>query len=257
MPSQKPPRKSVPATSPYGAKKAVAASPYGGEKPKASPFANADAPKREVSKTPGARPEGAASGAVNRTFRRAGSGPAGQARARAFQVGEKRPEQMLEKVKLPVPCAMISRRASDALRRDHLWVYASDMLQVEVGPGEAPGLIPVVDNRGIPMGTALYSPTSQISLRVVSRELVDEAQWLTLLAERMKIAIGRRMHLLTDATNACRIVFSEADDLPGVIVDKYAGLVVLQLLAKGLDNSQTRAVCIRVLREELESSVKR
>jgi 23S rRNA (cytosine1962-C5)-methyltransferase len=55
-----------------------------------------------------------------------------------------------------------------------------------------------------------------------------------------------------DAENdACRLCFSEADELPGVVVDKYAGLVILQLLAKGLDSAGVRETCVRVLRAEL------
>jgi 23S rRNA (cytosine1962-C5)-methyltransferase len=157
---------------------------------------------------------------------------------------------------LPVPFAVVSRRASESLRRDHLWVYASDVEQVELGPkyreGQSPALIPVADNRGIPLGTALYSPASQITLRLISRELLAEDAWLQLLAARLRTAIHRRKPLLNDDTNACRLVFSEADELPGLIVDKYAGVVILQLLAKGLDTPQTRQACARLLSEELD-----
>ena len=146
---------------------------------------------------------------------------------------------------------MVSRRASESLRRDHLWVYASDIEQTELGPGNPPALIPVVDNRGIPLGTALYSPISQIALRLVSRELITQAQWLTQLANRLRAAIHRRLPLLNADTNACRLVFSEADNLPGLIIDKYANIVILQLLAKGLDNPETRNTCVEVLKEEL------
>ena len=153
-------------------------------------------------------------------------------------------------MKLPVPCAMVTRRASESLRGGHLWAYATEVEQVEIGKGEAPGLIPVVDNRGIPLGTALYSPASQIALRLVSRELIDEEQWLALIATRLQTAISRRKGMLDENTNACRLVFSEADDLPGIIIDKYASVVIVQLLAKGLDTAETRKVCVRVLREE-------
>ena len=161
------------------------------------------------------------------------------------------PVRAQERVNLPVPCAMVSRRASEAIRRDHLWVYASDIEQVEIGSGDAPGLIPVVDNRGIPLGTALYSPASQIALRMVSRELMDHNQWLTLLTSRMHAAIAIREPMLSVGTNACRLVFSEADQLPGIIVDQYAGIVVLQLLAKGLDNPETRDACVKALKDSL------
>jgi 23S rRNA (cytosine1962-C5)-methyltransferase len=157
-------------------------------------------------------------------------------------------------VAAPAPAfgARISRRASDRLRNGHLWVYASDIEAVSAG--EDATLLPVADNRGILLGTALYSPASQIALRLVSREAIDQAQWLELLATRLRTAIDRRKPLLNESTNACRLVFSEADDLPGLIVDKYAGIVIVQLLARGLDSAEVREVCTRVLRDEFAAS---
>ena len=175
--------------------------------------------------------------------------------ARAVRPAGRSAGPVTASVKLPIPCAMVSRRASELLRAGHLWGYASDVEQVEIGDGDAPGLIPVVDNRGIPLGTALYSPASQIALRLVSRDLISQETWLVLLAKRLREAIARRKPLLTEETNACRLVFSEADALPGVIADKYAEIVVLQLLAKGLDSAETRAVCVRVIREELGGKI--
>ena len=147
--------------------------------------------------------------------------------------------------------ATITRRAADRLRSGHLWVYASDIESIVAAEGNY--LLPVADNRGLLLGTALYSPTSQIALRLVSREAIDPHQWLDLLAARLRAAIARRKPLLNAETNACRLVFSEADNLPGLIVDKYAGIVILQLLAKGLDTAETRAVCATVLQQELGS----
>ena len=147
--------------------------------------------------------------------------------------------------------ARISRRAADRLRAGHLWVYASDIESVEVPVGEPPALLPVADSRGLLLGTALYSPTSQIALRLVSREAISEAQWLELLETRLRMAFRRRKPLLDERNDACRLCFSEADELPGLVADKYGALVILQLLTKGLDNAAVRECCIRVLREEL------
>jgi len=149
---------------------------------------------------------------------------------------------------------VVNRRAADRLRSGHLWVYASDVEAIrlpEAGLDGPPALLPVADSRGLLLGTALYSPTSQIALRLVSRQAISEAAWLELLAERLRHAIARRKPLLDEQNDACRLCFSEADELPGVIADKYAGLVVLQLLAKGLDSAGVRETCVRVLREEL------
>jgi len=150
------------------------------------------------------------------------------------------------------PGARISRRAADRLRSGHLWVYASDIEAIDVDETDPQALLPVADNRGLLLGTALYSPASQIALRIVSRDAIAEPEWLQLLATRLRTAIARRKPLLTAETNACRLVFSEADDLPGLVADKYGELVILQLLARGLDSASVRAACISVFREELE-----
>jgi len=151
--------------------------------------------------------------------------------------------------------AQVNRRAADRLRSGHLWVYASDIESIELpenGADNPPALLPVADSRGLLLGTALYSPSSQIALRLVSREAIDEAAWLALLAERLRRAVVRRKSMLSDANDACRLCFSEADELPGLIADKYGKLVIFQFLAKGLDSAAVRETCVRVVREEIE-----
>ena len=91
---------------------------------------------------------------------------------------------------------MINRRAADRLRTGYLWVYASDIESVQLPDGDVPALLPVADSRGLLLGTALYSPASQIALRMVSREALDEAAWLNLLEARLRSAIVRRRRLL-------------------------------------------------------------
>lgn len=150
---------------------------------------------------------------------------------------------------------MISRRASDRLRAGHVWVYATDVESVILpNPEVPPALLPVADNRGLLLGTALFSPSSQIALRMVSRQELDEAAWLEQIDIRLRRAIARREPLLTAENDSCRLCFSEADELPGLVVDKYAGLVIVQFLTKGLLAPGVRETCIRVLREELSPS---
>jgi len=151
--------------------------------------------------------------------------------------------------------AVVNRRAADRLRSGHLWVYASDVASVIApDPEEAQAIVPVADNRGLLLGTALYSPSSQIALRLVSREALDEAGWLGLLEVRLRAAIQRRKPLLDAENDACRLCFSEADELPGLIADKYGGLIIVQFLAKGLLAAGVKETCVRVLREELKPS---
>jgi 23S rRNA (cytosine1962-C5)-methyltransferase len=150
--------------------------------------------------------------------------------------------------------AVVNRRAADRLRAGHLWVYASDVETLSLSENAAaapPALLPVADSRGLLLGTALYSPASQIALRLVSREAMSHAEWLELLAAKLRQAIARRKPMLDNENDACRLCFSEADELPGIVADKYAGLVILQLLAKGLDSEEVRETCVRVIREEL------
>ena len=161
--------------------------------------------------------------------------------------------------------AVVSRRAADRLRGGHVWVYRSDVVSIPVfeaadgdgGPEDsgavaAPHLLPVTDQRGALLGTALYSPVSEIALRLVSSELLDQAAWLDLLAMRLRAAVAARANIfLSEETNACRLVFSEADALPGVVVDKYGELVIVQLLSKALDDEAVRIVATQILREAL------
>jgi 23S rRNA (cytosine1962-C5)-methyltransferase len=150
-----------------------------------------------------------------------------------------------------VRAAVVSRRAADRLRAGHPWVYASDVIEI-TGKENSPaldGLIPVSDQRGILLGTALYSPSSQIALRLISRNLLaTDAEWLDLIEARLRRALAVRS---TMQTEACRLVFSEADELPGLIIDRYGALLLVQVLARGLDRPQVRDLVTRILVEEL------
>lgn len=163
--------------------------------------------------------------------------------------------------------ATVARRAAERLQAGHVWVYQSDMLAIEpadldpeqsdaerAGPVPA-GLVPVHDQAGHLLGTALWSPTSEISLRLVSRELVSQQDWLPLLRARLQAALVRREGLLDEQTDSCRLVFAEADALPGIIIDKYAGLAIFQLLAAGLDTEEVRAAVVEELVAGLGSAL--
>jgi 23S rRNA (cytosine1962-C5)-methyltransferase len=156
----------------------------------------------------------------------------------------------------PAPSGVrISRRAAERLRAGHLWVYASDIESLPANEENPPTLVPVADNRGLLLGTALFSPSSQIALRMIASDAIDESAWFVMLESRLRASIERRITLLkTQAakTDSCRLCFSEADELPGLIIDKYADLILLQRLTRGLVSEGVRDVCVRVLREELE-----
>jgi len=136
--------------------------------------------------------------------------------------------------------ARISRRAAERLRAGHLWVYRSD---VEALAAEAGALVTVIDGRGLPLGTAIYSAASQIALRLISTEPeVSRAGYLESVRERVGHAIALRAALAPESeeNNACRLIFSEEDDLPGIVVDRYRDLAIVQLLTQGTAQEDVR-----------------
>lgn len=157
------------------------------------------------------------------------------------------------------PAAVITRRAADRLRAGYLWVYSSDVTSLiphsdssEIAPG---ALVTVADSRGIPLGSALYSSASQITLRVVSAEAaLTRTAYLEQLRERAIAALALREALAAQSAtdNSCRLIFSEADNLPGIVADRYNDLVILQLLTQGTAQDDVRHILTDVFRERLQ-----
>ncbi len=150
------------------------------------------------------------------------------------------------------PAAIISRRASEKLRAGHLWVYRSDVDAIipALGATEAAagGLLTLLDSRRIPLGTALYSAASQLALRKVSAHpRVSRGEYLEDVAVRVRAALALRVPMLDAATDSARLIFSEADDLPGIVADRYRNLIVLQLLTQGTAQDDLREVLAREL----------
>jgi 23S rRNA (cytosine1962-C5)-methyltransferase len=147
------------------------------------------------------------------------------------------------------PVAIISRRAADRLRAGHVWVYRSDIEHVV--EMEA-GLLAVADHRGFPLGTALWSPASQIALRLVTSDPhLPHQAWMALFEQRLRQAIQLRTGMLDEGTDACRLVFSEADQLPGLIADRYGDLILFEINTKALDRDDMRALIVQVLQTKL------
>jgi 23S rRNA (cytosine1962-C5)-methyltransferase len=140
----------------------------------------------------------------------------------------------------------VSPRGASRLKDGHVWVYRSDIVSAD---GIAPGsLISVVDHRGQPLGMALYSSSSQIAIRMISHEPV--ADFPAMLRQRISDAITYR-ELIVHDTNAYRVVFSEADFLPGLIVDRYNDIVSMQILTQAMDAEIVRETLISGLTDRL------
>ena len=126
--------------------------------------------------------------------------------------------------------ARISQKGVRRVAGGHPWIFRSD---VERRPDRDAGIVPVEDHRGKPLGWALWSPASEISLRMIDREptaMIDAAWWHA----RIGAAIARRAPLAAD-TNAFRLIHGEGDGLPSLVCDRYDRWLVVQLLSAGLD----------------------
>jgi 23S rRNA (cytosine1962-C5)-methyltransferase len=146
-----------------------------------------------------------------------------------------------------LPVVKISRRGAKRLQEGHVWVYRSDIISTNgVAQGTAVG---VIDERGKFLGTALYSSASQIAVRMISSRAVKDLYGL--LRERIRAAINYREKVVRD-TDAYRVVFSEADFLPGLIVDRYRDLVSLQILTQAVDAEPVRQVIVSELSQHLK-----
>ncbi|MEP6474506.1 MAG: class I SAM-dependent rRNA methyltransferase [Gemmatimonadota bacterium] len=126
------------------------------------------------------------------------------------------------------PLVRVSDRGAARWTHGHPWIYRSDVVD---GPAD-PGLVTVIDSRQRSLGQALYSPRSEIRLRLLERtdRPIDAAWW----RDKIAGALARRTTASIDAT-AFRLVHGEGDALPSLVVDRYDRWLVVQLLSAGLE----------------------
>ena len=132
-----------------------------------------------------------------------------------------------------LPIVHVVNGRQKKLLQGHPWVYGNEIERVE-GEIEDGGLVMVVDFRGRYMGTGFYNSKSLITVRLLTHrqeKITDE-----LIASRVKAACDyRRFVMNRPGTDSCRLIYGEADRLPGVIADRFGGVIVLQVLALGME----------------------
>jgi 23S rRNA (cytosine1962-C5)-methyltransferase len=129
-----------------------------------------------------------------------------------------------------MPTVTITARGEERLRGGHPWIYRADVVDAHASAGE---IVSVHSRRGgRPLGSALYSDRSQITLRMLTAG--DRPADESLIRDRLDAAIAFRRSLEIDAT-AYRLVHGEADLLPSLIVDRYGEYLVVQALSQGID----------------------
>jgi 23S rRNA (cytosine1962-C5)-methyltransferase len=130
--------------------------------------------------------------------------------------------------------AIVSAKGAARWQAGHPWIYRTDVYDE---PGETPGIVAVTDRRGRHLGQALYSPKSEIRLRLLSRgrDPIDARWWGEQIAARAAARAGL-------AATAYRVVHAEGDGLPSLVVDRYGPYVVAQLLSAGLEQARDAVI---------------
>ena len=128
----------------------------------------------------------------------------------------------------------VTARGAERWKQGHPWIYRSDVAEE---PDKTPGIVAVTDRKGKFLGQALYSPKSEIRLRLLTRgkEPIDSTWW----TERIAAAARRRNGI---GASAWRVVHAEGDGLPSLIIDRYGPWIVVQLLSAGLETARDDVV---------------
>jgi 23S rRNA (cytosine1962-C5)-methyltransferase len=143
--------------------------------------------------------------------------------------------------------AVVSNKGARRWQQGHPWIYRSDVTRRPSAPA---GAVRVLDTRGKPLGVALWSPRSEISLRLIDSDAdarIDASWW----RDRIRTCVARRASLESDA-NAFRLIHGEGDALPSLICDRYDRWLVVQIMSAGLDAFRDHIVAalIDVLKPE-------
>ena len=142
----------------------------------------------------------------------------------------------------------ITKKGERAARSGHPWVYGEEVTHVE-GTYQTGDIVDVYSDKDRYLGTGFANDISKIRVRIVSRnanDRFDEAFW----QRRVKYALDYRKTVMGDKDFACcRPIFGDADDMPGLTVDRYNDVLVAQTLCYGMD--QVKPVIFKALVDEL------
>ena len=149
------------------------------------------------------------------------------------------------------PILTITKKGRRAIEEGHPWVYAGEVLScsAEVPNG---AVVDVLDEKGAWLGAGLLSLNSLIRIRLLSRnpnDTFDQAFWL----RRFQYAWSYRQTVLEpEDLAACRVVFGESDGLPGLTLDRFNDLLVVQTLSYGMEQRKNMLfpLLVQVLRED-------
>lgn len=153
------------------------------------------------------------------------------------------------KSKRNFPIFTVTKKAETALKSGHPWVYDAEITQT-FGEFENGCLVDVLSQKGSYLGTGFLSLNSKIRVRVLSsnaNETFSPAFW----ERRLKYAIDYRKTVMGNDFSCCRLVFGEADGLPGLTVDRFSDIIVTQVLSYGMEKIKDiiYTLIIKILRD--------
>jgi len=131
------------------------------------------------------------------------------------------------------PVFIVSPKAEKSLRLGHPWVYADEILSID-GQYENGDLVDVKGQKGTFLGTGFVNDVSKIRVRVISanaNDKFDEA----FFARRIQYALEYRKHVMGNDFSACRLIFGESDQFPGLVVDRFGEVLVIQTMSLGME----------------------
>ena len=153
------------------------------------------------------------------------------------------------KTQRPYPAFTVTPKAESAILRGHPWVYADEITAAPDPAPENGGVVDVVSRKGRYLGSGLLSEASKIRVRLLSRnanDRFDEEFW----RRRIQYAWAYRKAVYPpEDLQCCRVVFGEADGLPGLTVDRFGPILSVQILSYGME--KRRELLARLLVETL------
>lgn len=124
-----------------------------------------------------------------------------------------------------------------AARQLHPWIFSGAIDRISSKPGNG-DIVTVTDNNDNFLAYGFFNDQSRVAVRLIEWDPeadIDESWWRGKIAA----AIQRREHLCSEETNTCRLIFSEADYTPGLIVDRYADFLSVQILTSGIERNKS------------------
>ena len=149
------------------------------------------------------------------------------------------------------PKFTVTKKAENSLRAGHPWVYEAEITGISPdGPIENGSFVDVVSAKGTYLGTGFYSEKSKLRVRILAQN-ANETFGEAFFERRLRYAVDYRKTVMQDDFSNCRLIFGEADGLPGLTVDRFSNILVAQVLSYGMDirKDMIFSLLLKILRE--------